>query len=617
MTLYKNMLIPSYFQPSAKTSQNKRPLPEDTSEHLPAKRKSPGGSPQPSESTDEHESAEPSETPRGRLLHSLSRQQSVRATDKPVKPEPNSPTPKKDDEIALATSATSIPIHPFSDAASKSPIIPSSQSLASSSQRIVKNGEVRIRDSDEESGSDTSLEDLDELLALFKPSRGPARTQAPEVPLPKEADDVHGSNSKRKRRGRPAATNNDSPLSSARSAIPKTYKISLDSLAKQKKQYDASNAGVAQAKSALSLYDQRKTATGEKEPLLGDKGALEADLINVVMKDCGDEDDIGRLKTAIHRTEALQQGKSWSFFEDDPTQAPAQRDDFPGIGTEHRLTTMLNETSFRQQAFLSGYIEEYAKLEGLPDEILLWLMNTVCLESRDDLRHSYTAALSAADNLDSLLSPVLTVLRCVYKTITDSSLRLQLLQSIPALPPRLILLRRRLALAFFLQDMRILTKQPEDSINLEIIAQHLQDPQFSINNETNYAEVAANIGILNIGIDCGDPPSTPSTKQEETAFNRKVDNLALKIKAIFTQINDTGASHMKRTEAKETLEAFHSRLLFAVRTKPPPKKNMFGDSRVRSIAEMFKTNGVSQPDDVNVITETVLQESCLTETGVA
>lgn len=54
--------------------------------------------------------------------------------------------------------------------------------------------------------------------------------------------------------------------------------------------------------------------------------------------------------------------------------------------------------------------------------------------------------------------------------------------------------------------------------------------------------------------------------------------LAQKINAMFASIVDTGASHMKRTDAKEVLEAFHSRLLYAVRTEPKPKSMMFGDS---------------------------------------
>lgn len=49
---------------------------------------------------------------------------------------------------------------------------------------------------------------------------------------------------------------------------------------------------------------------------------------------------------------------------------------------------------------------------------------------------------------------------------------------------------------------------------------------------------------------------------------------------MFTQIVDTGASHMQRTEAKATLEAFHSRLLYAVRTKLKPKTRLVGVSDI-------------------------------------
>ena len=49
---------------------------------------------------------------------------------------------------------------------------------------------------------------------------------------------------------------------------------------------------------------------------------------------------------------------------------------------------------------------------------------------------------------------------------------------------------------------------------------------------------------------------------------------------MFTQIVDAGASHKRRTEAKEVLEAFHSRLLYAVRTKRKPKTTLAGESDI-------------------------------------
>lgn len=104
-------------------------------------------------------------------------------------------------------------------------------------------------------------------------------------------------------------------------------------------------------------------------------------------------------------------------------------------------------------------------------------------------------------------------------------------------------------------------------------------------NATDYGELAAAIGILSIAIDCGDPPSSPCATEKERGFNRDIDVLSFKIKSMFADIVDTGASHMARTEAKEVLEAFQYRLSYGVRTKPPPKKSLFGDSTVEDAAK--------------------------------
>ena len=119
------------------------------------------------------------------------------------------------------------------------------------------------------------------------------------------------------------------------------------------------------------------------------------------------------------------------------------------------------------------------------------------------------------------------------------------------------------------------------------------------NNTTDYGELAAAMEILSIAIDSGHPPSSPGTMEEEKAFNRDIDVLSLKIKSIFVDIVDTGASHMGRTEAKEVLEAFQYRLSYGVRTKPPPKKSLFGDSTVEGVAnrqmmEAFVEKGVQK-----------------------
>lgn len=138
--------------------------------------------------------------------------------------------------------------------------------------------------------------------------------------------------------------------------------------------------------------------------------------------------------------------------------------------------------------------------------------------------------------------------------------------------------RRRLALAYFFHDENYLAKSTSDLLDLRLVTRELQDPRFAIRGDTDYSELAAVIGILSIGIDRGDPPPPHSDEQQKASFDADVDLVASRIGEIFTSIVDTGASHMKRTEAKEVLEAFRSKLLYAVRTKRKPKSMMFGDS---------------------------------------
>ncbi len=179
------------------------------------------------------------------------------------------------------------------------------------------------------------------------------------------------------------------------------------------------------------------------------------------------------------------------------------------------------------------------------------------------------------------------VLTNVYHTVSDANLRLRLLQMIPAWSSRLLLLRQRFSLAFFFQDPCYFSKQPEDLVNLKSIAHRLESPQFKIRKETDFGELAASICILSIGIDCGDPPPATATKGKNARFNGDVDSLTSKINSMFSDIVDTGASHMKRTEAKEVLEGFQRRLEYSIRTKPKPKKSIFGDAEVIPLQEQM------------------------------
>ena len=177
----------------------------------------------------------------------------------------------------------------------------------------------------------------------------------------------------------------------------------------------------------------------------------------------------------------------------------------------------------------------------------------------------------------------------VCRTVSDASLQLQLLQVMPSWSRRLALFRRRLALAFFLQDSSYLAIPAEDRIDLKTITRSLQRPQFTITNATDFSDLAASINILNIAVDSGDPPpSSPFSKEAESAFNEDIDIIASRLNSMFNDIVDTGASHMKRTETKEVLEGLQRRLEYGVRTKPKPKKLIFGDAAIVPLQEKMK-----------------------------
>ena len=156
------------------------------------------------------------------------------------------------------------------------------------------------------------------------------------------------------------------------------------------------------------------------------------------------------------------------------------------------------------------------------------------------------------------------------------------------------LFRSRLALAFLYHDESPLGVPPEHLLNLKRIAAQLDDPRFDtsrkaeMNGELDYWSFSSLIAILNAAIDSSasttlstsdSRPSSPKTaarkKAAEEQFNTDVDHLADRIKALFSSIQDSGASHLKRTEAKESLQVLYYRLIYAVRTKQRPIKSWF------------------------------------------
>lgn len=155
-------------------------------------------------------------------------------------------------------------------------------------------------------------------------------------------------------------------------------------------------------------------------------------------------------------------------------------------------------------------------------------------------------------------------------------------------------LRIRLATLFLLGPTNDNTNTPKLSSTPEIKLQNLtthllHDPRYDITHPTyhttpfNYPLLSSLISIFDTALSNGGPPTGPfPDPSAERAFNAEVDTLTERVRCIIASIADTGASHMRRTEAKEALNALHFRLLYGVRTKMRPKRSVFGGMDVRA-----------------------------------
>ena len=249
---------------------------------------------------------------------------------------------------------------------------------SSSSQRIVRNGERMVTNSDEDDDS-SSLEDLDDLIRLKEP-------KPPETTV-EWANKIRATASGASRRA-------SSRGSTARklTAVPTKprYKYSLGVLAEQQRQLQNCEEVVAEVNALL--HAQRQNYTMNKQAISMNRVPNES-VIDAVISHTGDGEEVSRLKNALRRTEALCHDHAWSFF-----KANAEVDFEAHLEIseleDHHLRHILQNPSSHQHAFLNGYVEDHVAKKDLSDELLLWIMERTCLETREDLRLSYVHVLS-------------------------------------------------------------------------------------------------------------------------------------------------------------------------------------------------------------------------------
>jgi len=172
----------------------------------------------------------------------------------------------------------------------------------------------------------------------------------------------------------------------------------------------------------------------------------------------------------------------------------------------------------------------------------------------------------------------LTFLKCqemcgpLFTCVEQPSLRLQIVKCIPCTTPQTHDLRRRLAMAFYFNDVSKSTTHSYHITNLTQFSERLQDPPFLINQQTDYQELTALICLLDIAIDDGRSPDIYlENKAEEVKFNQDVDALAARVTVmhITTDLRD-----MWTQRAQDAQSGLAFRLQSTVRTKPKPKQDI-------------------------------------------
>ncbi|KAK4237845.1 hypothetical protein C8A03DRAFT_15649 [Achaetomium macrosporum] len=166
----------------------------------------------------------------------------------------------------------------------------------------------------------------------------------------------------------------------------------------------------------------------------------------------------------------------------------------------------------------------------------------------------------------------------LYTHTVDATLRWNAVSAIPLLHPKLVELRRRLALVFVFDDTRRAFSAPEETFSMRSIIDRLdQADEFIVDRaSTDYFELLALSEMLSVAVGDGSPPGDDASLEAIKQYNAEVDELAQRIRFMWSNIHEQGAAYMSRMEARVQLKDFERKLQHVVRTRPPPKEDIFG-----------------------------------------
>ncbi|KAL1624849.1 hypothetical protein SLS54_003572 [Diplodia seriata] len=280
--------------------------------------------------------------------------------------------------------------------------------------------------------------------------------------------------------------------------------------------------------------------------------------------------------------------------------------------------------------FLSGIIKSRIYEEALPDEIVLWMIDELCQNRKEEFTAAYLdvlddgytqtlcqeaiAAMLRTPSAQDECGALQRVSQTLFKNFKNHgskddrfinhSLQAQLVQSLPFGTHREATFQRRLALAFFLDSPKPLTLSLTAPGILPAVLQSLAlNPLYRFGQSTDYADVTAAFTLLDTAIDNGfsnrafaqtlcsidrrarDVASRQlrdAARAAEDKFNMGIDNLTATIRHIMGQIRGSGTGSVRMTEAKGAMERLVYRLESSVRTREKSSKDIFAHGVGRS-----------------------------------
>ncbi|KAK4916129.1 hypothetical protein LTR28_013458 [Elasticomyces elasticus] len=229
----------------------------------------------------------------------------------------------------------------------------------------------------------------------------------------------------------------------------------------------------------------------------------------------------------MKRTDVLDEDAAFHFFVREQ-EAEMKRLPFPvGHLSSHGLNEMFKDPTKRAQACVTGFAADMAALQALPDEVLSWMINEDggLLDAIEDAIAAVVDSMPDAEMENTTES----IANLVRTSIPHPTLQHTVLTSVPSFTARLHAMKRQLALEFVLGNAEDRaeghgSRQPTDVGLFDDLGVLLDKLEYAINEQTDYAVLAARISMMDIAISAGfskpafvaTTASLPRTKNSDT-----------------------------------------------------------------------------------------------------